>query len=373
MKKSAEEVIQILVAYDATQCAHAAAKMVGCDPKTVRRYVAARDTGRPVAAPIRRPRLTDMYVEKVEEWVDRSQGRLSAARAHERLVSLGYDGTDRTTRRLVAEAKARWRAGVRRTYRPWVPEPGLWLEFRWTQGPTVPGPDGQPRRTSLFHAWLPWSRFRVVLPSWDRTLPSLVCCLDTALRAVGGVPAHLLTAPGAGAGIRHSDLTEVGLHYGAQARARVPYTPDSMGDGRWAEIRIAPGDLVPIGTDLRQRYTSFAALRSACALFTERVNTGNERITMERRRLNPLPSEPCALALGRRRTVNGDRAIAYGARRYPLPPSVAGRDVWIRAADGELVVVADLAGPTRLAEVARHRLPARTLRERTPARAEREG
>jgi len=30
---------------------------------------------------------------------------------------------ERTTRRAVAEAKARWRAGHRRTYRPWITEP----------------------------------------------------------------------------------------------------------------------------------------------------------------------------------------------------------------------------------------------------------
>jgi hypothetical protein len=39
---------------------------------------------------------------------------------HERLVAMGFTGTDRTTRRAVARAKAAWRAGHRRKYRPWV-------------------------------------------------------------------------------------------------------------------------------------------------------------------------------------------------------------------------------------------------------------
>jgi len=48
MKKSDREIMEILEAFDATGCAHSAAALAGVDPKTVRRYVAARDAGRPV-------------------------------------------------------------------------------------------------------------------------------------------------------------------------------------------------------------------------------------------------------------------------------------------------------------------------------------
>ncbi|GLC62629.1 hypothetical protein PLESTB_001921000 [Pleodorina starrii] len=63
-----------LEAYDATGCAHSAAALAGVDPKTVRRYAAARDAGRPVTGPGRRPRMIDAYLPKIEEWVERSQG-----------------------------------------------------------------------------------------------------------------------------------------------------------------------------------------------------------------------------------------------------------------------------------------------------------
>jgi len=42
-------------------------------------------------------------------------------------------------------------------------------------------------------AWLAWSRFRVVIPVWDRTLPTLIACLDATLRRIGGVQAYALT------------------------------------------------------------------------------------------------------------------------------------------------------------------------------------
>jgi hypothetical protein len=170
VKKSDREIMNIFEAFDATGCAHSAALLAGVDAKTVRRYVAARDAGRPVDASVARPKLIDGFWPKIEEWVERSEGRVRADVIHERLVVLWFIGDERTTRRAVAVVKASWDAGHRRTYRPWITEPGLWLQFDWGYGPMVPGPDGTPRRTLLFCAWLAWSRFRVVIPTWDRTL-----------------------------------------------------------------------------------------------------------------------------------------------------------------------------------------------------------
>ncbi len=53
------------------------------------------DAGRP---PIRRPRIIDDYLPKIEKCVDRSKGKVRANVVHERLVELGFDGTERTTR-----------------------------------------------------------------------------------------------------------------------------------------------------------------------------------------------------------------------------------------------------------------------------------
>ena len=38
----------------------------------------------------------------------------------------------------------------------------------------------------MFCAWLAWSRFRVVVPLRDKTMPSVVIGLDRTLRAIGG-------------------------------------------------------------------------------------------------------------------------------------------------------------------------------------------
>ena len=50
MKKSDREIMEILEAFEKTRCAHSAAALAGVDPKTVRRYVAAREAGHELRA-----------------------------------------------------------------------------------------------------------------------------------------------------------------------------------------------------------------------------------------------------------------------------------------------------------------------------------
>jgi hypothetical protein len=180
--KNPEEVMEILEAFDLTGTLRGAAELAGCDHKTVAHWVRAREQaggGLPVAV---RPRpRVDAFAVKIEEWVDRSRGRIRADVAHQRLLAMGYLGSERTTRRAVAQAKRRWRAEHGRRFRPWVTEPGLWMQWDYGDGPQVAG-----RSTVLFCAWLAWSRFRVIVPLWDRRMPSVVMGLDRALRCGTG-------------------------------------------------------------------------------------------------------------------------------------------------------------------------------------------
>ena len=176
--------MEILEAFDLTGTLRGAAALVGCDHKTVAHWVRARERagGGPPVAVRPRPRV-DAFGGKIEEWVDRSRGKIRADVAHQRLLPMGYLGSERTTRRAVAAAKRRWRAEHGRRFRPWVTEPGLWMQWDYGDGPKVAG-----RSMVLFCAWLAWSRFRVIVPLWDRTMPSVVMALDRALRAFGGAP-----------------------------------------------------------------------------------------------------------------------------------------------------------------------------------------
>lgn len=60
---------------------------------------------------MRRDQILDPYLAKLEEWVERFRGRVRADVAHEKLLALGFDGSERTTRRGVAEIKRAYAAG----------------------------------------------------------------------------------------------------------------------------------------------------------------------------------------------------------------------------------------------------------------------
>ena len=243
----------ILEAYDLTGSFRDAGELAGCSHHTVARYVRAREEGRLVpGASAPRPGVIDEFLPKLEEFVERSEGKIRADVAHDKIVAMGFAGSERTTRRAVAEAKARWRAGHRRTYRPWITGPGIWCQFDWGVGPAVPFAGGPPRATLLFCLWLAWSRFRVVIPTWDRTLPTLLACLDSALRRAGGAPTYALTDNEktvtvehiAHVAVRHPQVVAAGRHDGMQVATCVPFDPESKG-GSEATVRIAKADLVP--------------------------------------------------------------------------------------------------------------------------------
>jgi len=366
MKKRDREIMEILEAFDTTGCAQSAALLAGCDPKTVRRYAALREEGRsPIAAP-RRGRITDPFGGKIEELVENSGGKIRADKVHERLAIMGLVASERTVRRAVEEAKAHYRAGNRRVHRPWIPEPGLWCQFDWGQGPKIAS-----RQTQLFCAWLAWSRFRVVIPTWDRTLQTLIGCIDQTLRLIGGSPVYLLTDNEktvttehvAGIAVRHPEIVVAARHYGCAITTCVVADPQSKG-GVEATVKIAKADILPRATNLREAYRDFSELIGACEEFTQMVNARphretrrapNDMLADERTRLHPLPDDPYAQALGETRKVDqGDRTIRFGSVRYSTPPGFEGREVFCRVQAEELVIAALTA--TGVSEIARHRL-----------------
>jgi transposase IS116/IS110/IS902 family protein len=397
--KSAEEIMNILEAYDLTGSFRDAGELAGCSHHTVARYVRAREEGCPVpGAAEPRPMLIDEYLPKLEELVDRSRGKIRADKAHRKITAMGYAGSERTTRRAVARLKQAWHAGRRRVHRPWIVEPGMWAQYDFGGGPEAGG-----AATVLFCLWLAWCRFRVVIPILDRTSASVWAACDTAFRRLGGVPTYLLTDNEktvtvehvAGIPVRNPGAVEFGRHYGVTVATCVPYDPASKG-GSESTVKLAKADLVPAETNLRAGYGSFAELEAACAVFCEQVNARPHRVTRrapaemlaeERARLHPVPAVPFTAALGVTRRVDalslvmfegGQYSVGVDMSRFPTPghlASWAGRtplehqsgaragkasrkhgNRYIGAVTGETAVS---AGRTDTREGARHRRLAR--------------
>jgi hypothetical protein len=366
--KSAEEIMNILEAYDLTGSLRDAAELAGCSHHTVARYVRAREQGRvPGGAPARRPGVIDPFLEKLEEKVERSKGKIRADVAHEMITAMGYAGSERTTRRAVARIKQAYAAGRRRVHRPWIPEPGMWAQYDFGDGPRIGG-----AATTLFCWWVAWSRFRVVLPLLDKSWPSVAGAVDAALRRAGGVPTYLLTDNEktvtvehvAGLPVRNPAAVALGRHYGLTVATCVPYDPASKG-GSESTVKLAKADLVPAEANLLPEYGSFAELEQACAVFCGQVNARPHRVTRrppaemlaeEQLRLHPVPAVPFTAALGVTRKADALSLVSFEGGQYSVPHQLAGQAVWVRR-HGEQVVIAR-AGAEGVAEVARHQVTA---------------
>jgi transposase len=365
--KKPEEAMEILEAYDLTGTLRGAAALAGCDHKTVARLVAAREAaggGLPVRARMRP--VVDPFAEKIDELVDRSRARVRADVVHGVLVAMGYAGSYRTTRRAVAEAKRRWRQKHGRRTRPWIPQPGLWLQWDYGDGPEVQGV-----RAVLFCAWLAWSRFRVVVPLRDKTLPSVVIGLDRTLRLVGGVPTYALTDNEktvtvehvCGIAVRNATIVEVSRHYGLTIATCEPADPQSKG-GSEATVKIAKADLVPTDHNLRDEYADWRALELACEQFMADVNTRPHRSTrqppvillgQEHEHLHRLPRLPHTLCFGQTRKVDRQATVSVGDAIYSVPHELIGEPVWVRV-EGEQLIVVHIDPGQGPREVARHAL-----------------
>lgn len=363
--KSDGEIMEILESFDLTKCAHSAAQLCGCSPNTVKALVAKRDAGTLNAIPARRDLLIDPFLPKLEEWTEQSKGKVRADVAHDKLVAIGYLGSERTTRRSVADAKRQWRQGNRRIYRPWTTEPGMWFQWDYGWGPIVAG-----RQVLLFCAWLAWSRFRVVVPILDKSLPSVIACIDIALRRFGGVPTYGLTDNEktvttehiAGMAVRNADMVAAASHYGLQIVTCMVADPETKG-GSEATVRIAKADIVPTEANLlEEEYSSFAEVTAACECWEHEVNNRIHRVTkrvpsemlvQERQRLHTLPAHPYTVAFGQTRVVGRTTPmVQFDNGSYSVPSVLAGEIVWVRDHGDELVFVhIGKGGPT---EVARH-------------------
>lgn len=360
--------MEILEAFDATGSYRAAGQLAGCSHHTVAAYVAARQAGRPIGQGAPRPRLIDEFVPKVEELVSRTKGKVRADKVHRVLVSMGFTGSQRSTRRAVAAAKATWRTDNRRSHRPWVTEPGLWLQYDFGDGPLVDGV-----KVVLFVAWLAFSRFRIVIPIRDKTLPSVFAALDRTFRMVGGAPTYVLTdnektvttAHIAGVPVRNAQTVSFAMHYGVTVLTCQPADPATKG-GVEASVKLAKADVVPTDANLRGQYASFAEVEAACEAFMDEVNTRVHRVTRrrpdqmlaeEREQLHPVPGRAHTIAFGvSRRVPENTPMVAFENGQYSVPHHLMGAEVFVRvqgAADGERVVIVHHSAEGPL-EVARH-------------------
>ena len=341
--------MEIVEIFDLTKSISATAQLCGVDRKTVRRLITARSSGTVSTYP-ERTKVSDPFEDKIVEWIEKSSGKVRADVVHEKLTVMGYTGSERTTRRVVNELKRRYNKKEHRIYKPWVVEPGLWMRYDFAKGPKIDG-----AVTILFCAWMAWSRYRVVFPIPDRSLPSVIAALDRTFRLIEGIPTYVLTDNErtvsvehiAGVAVRNSQMVSACIYYGFTLATCVPYDPESKG-GSESTVRIAKADLIPGDVNLLEEYNSYQELETACESWMEMINNRVHSVTkevpcqmleVEKTILHPVSEFPYTQAFGVSRSVSWSSTIQYKGATYSVPHNLAGSRVWVRTQGNEVVIV----------------------------------
>ena len=301
--KSGRTQVEIIALYEELGSYRAVAALVGCDHKTVKRYVEAAGDAGQLAPVLTRSRVTDDVCEVIAERVEQTHAKITARRLLRIARAAGYCGSERSLRRAVADAKERWRqkqAADGRVYRPWISAPGEWMLCDWGAAGTVPTAAG-PRKLSFFSGVMGWSRYRTVSFSCSERFGALAVGLAHSFEQVGGVPGRVLfdnpktvaTGHLAGAAVLNPDLVRLAAHYRFAPRTTERQDPESKGKVE-ALVRFTKSDLIP--------YEGFGSLdeaNQAGAAWCQEVNAEihyetrarpTERLRVELPLLRALPA-----------------------------------------------------------------------------------
>ena len=346
---TAREQLDILTTYQELGSYRATATLCGTTHKTVRRVVERR--ARPAAERPARPRVTDIVSELIAKKVDATKGRISAKRLLPLCRAEGYTGSDRSLRRVVAEAKAAYHR-TRRTYRPWQPVPGEHLVFDW----------GEEGPLKVFCAVLAWSRWRFVRFAERQDQATTLRLLAECFELLGGVPGVLLTdRMGCLKGGVVADIVvpapayvAFAAHYGVRPDFCAAGDPESKGVVEHL-VGYAKSDLVSGLGPWSSIDDANAVAEVWCAEVNGRVHSEiaavpDERLLVERTLLGSLPSLRPAIGAVEIRTVDKLRTVRFRSARYSVPGSVIGQRVELRLEGPRLVI------SHRGTEIARHRL-----------------
>jgi transposase len=335
---SARKQLLVVNLYEELGSYRAVAAVVGCDHKTVKAHVErVRADQRPGRA--RRASVADPFAYVIGTKLAATEGRITAKALLRVVRAAGYEGSSRTLRRAVADARAEWRLRGRRVYRPWQSAPGDVVVVDWGHVGTVPTAAG-PRPLSAFCAVLGWSRYRYVRFTTSQRFAALATGLAGCFEHVQGVPARVLfdnpktvtSQLVCRLSVLNADLVRLATHYTFTPITAAPADPESKGKVE-SLVKFVKSDCVPAdgfaSLDDANRWAEQWCAEVNGEIHSETCAVPAERLVAERSVLRPLRERP-PVATGERRRVDKFSTVRYASARYSVPHRLRGE--WLEVA-----------------------------------------
>lgn len=384
---TARKTMDVVAAFRDVGTYRGAAEMCGVDAKTVKRKVLALEAGRldqePGRAPV--PKNTDVARQLVAQRVEATKAKITAKRLLVGARAVGYAGSARNFRRLVAAEKKRWRAKNGRQRRPAVWTPGDTLVIDWG---TVDGTG-----IHVFCAVLAWSRVRFVRFARDETAAATFAMVAECFETIGGVPAKVLAdrmgclkaGTVAGVVIPTPDYVRFATHYGFSPDFCHPADPESKGIVEnlvgYAKRDVITPDATSDLAAWNQAAATWCAERNGVE-HSEICAVPDERLERERPLLRALPALRPRIGRAEIRKVDKLSTIRVASARYSVPSTLVGARVEAVTYDGvvriyrvdtaELIATHDQLAPGESSILDEHyptprKAPSRGPRARTDA------
>jgi transposase len=338
--------MDIISAYREVGTYRGAAQVTGTTHKTVKRVIARHEAEGAAPERARRGRNYDGVAELVAAKVEATAGRISAKRLLPAVRAAGYAGSARNFRRLVAEAKAAWRAEHHRGRRPAVWSPGTYLVIDW----------GAEFGLHVFCAVLAWSRFRFVRFAADERAATTLRLLAECFEVLGGVPGAVLAdrmgclkgGVVANVVVPTAEYVRFASHYGFRPDFCEAADPESKGIVENL-VGYAKADLMVAQAPFSGLTAANEAARAWCAEVNGAVHSeicaiAAERLMTERELLAPLPSLRASIGKTVTRKVDRLSCIRFGSARYSVPTGLIGAQVTVRVDEGRLLAVITQTG-----------------------------
>jgi transposase len=326
---------------------------VGCDWRTVKKYLAPDADTAPPRATSRRgtqPRRIDPLVPVVEAWL-RADVELRGSVIHERLVDeYGFTGSYQRVKLFLREVRPRIAAELAGDenrlaglHRRFEVVPGAQAQVDWGDEGAI-GPDGV--RVYSFHMVLSYSRDPFCCYTTSMNAATWWDCHRRAFAYFGGVPAAIVydrtktivkrhVRPGVAVPL-HPDAAAFADHYGFVPDVLAAYRPTGKGRvERQVQIvreHVLAGRSFTSIADMDAAFLAWVLIRRAQVHRTH-GDVIAVRADTDRAALVALPAVPYLVADRCLRRVGKDCLVSFEASLYSVPAARvrAGQRVEVRA------------------------------------------